>query len=199
MGMSAARARAEAARVFAVVLRDRVKAQYAGRGGLTRAARDMDIGYSRLWNFCRGHLMPGERVLRRICDALKWPYKEAVRMYPQGYPPGRGGTPGTARPKWERGSRLMGELLVRWREESGMHPREVAAGAGISFTYFIGLRKGRVGPPSFAVGTRLAAAMGKKPWKLIALRLAYVAPEQYRDRVLDRLLPGLDKDLGGRI
>lgn len=181
--------RRQVGRLFSVEFNKRLL-RYFGRRGMYQFAQQCNIPYSSVYQIRHSLALPGEVKLRRICTALKWDYKEAVALFPDGRVPHRGWPAGLKRvEKWKSLRLRFGRIVAEWKKATGIEDSDFCARAKISFPYYKAIQAGRVGMPSFPVLERIASVLGRNPWRLKALRLASMAPVKDRAEVLERLIP----------
>lgn len=199
-----------AGRLFAVEFRRRLASFYhrsPGRGGRVRVggnlrafSLDTGLAYSIVRNIRDGMRLPGEKILRVICEKLHWGTAAAVALMPGGKLPRRGRPPGSGsnymnRP-WTAGIRRFGEILREWLREKGgaelvERPDEFCIAVGISFAYYVRIGLGRQRTlPSFRVIMKMARWCRKKPHRLLSLKIISMLPADVRDEYLRRMLPG---------
>lgn len=183
--------RHQAGRLFSREFRDRVRRYYGKKGGLLRMAHDTGVAYSTLWHMANSLILPGEVRLRKLCKALNWSYAEAVQLYPQGRSPRPGRPSGLKRiDAWIDGRKRFAQIMMEWKSTRRMDDTKFCSQAGITFSYYHMIQRARCSIPSMATIGRICKALGKKPHRLVFLRIAATVPGFMRGDVLEWLARG---------
>lgn len=191
-----------AGRAFGHEFRKRLKLYYDGN--LTSLAKDTGLDYPFLYKVKHGLRLPGIVALRSICERLRLKLHEAILLYPNGKVPRRGRPRGAVSELWFTGRERFAHILEKWIRQHAESlrpdddtagqaaidsPDEFCAATGFTYGHFMRLMRAKRALPSFKMIDKMAAYCGKKPFRLIALKIATEVPVRHRHEVLRRLLP----------
>jgi transcriptional regulator with XRE-family HTH domain len=153
------------------------------------------VSHITIGNIERGVALPSEEVFGYLAECFSWTEqtkKEMRACLPAKLRAKRGAKKGKRDDiveRWKAGRRVFVQILDRWRAEAELTKNKLAAAADISVVMMNQIYNLNYAIPRTGVCRRLAKACGKRPTRLLLLRLISDADPALRRSLVKIFLP----------